>query len=302
MNKRYTISRRFLIFWTIFIGIGAVAGSIGMLVDPSGKAMGMDSMLPYFQVLPFADKLFQNLIFSGIMLLIVNGISNIVACVFLFLKKKIGVVLGMIFGITLMMWIVIQFIIFPLNFMSTIFFIFGFLQFITGVVCLIGLKQSEFRFDDKIYKNIGKDSKKIVVFFSRMGYTKKLAYEIADEKGAEILEIKTTEKIDGNLGFWWCGRFGMHRWGMNFEKTNFNPSKYDEITICSPIWVFSLSSPVRQFCIENAGKIKKVNYVFTHFMSCKFNNIALKLDQLLKVEHNDFHSFRCRFGKLREIK
>ncbi len=302
MNKRYTISRRFLIFWTIFIGIGAVAGSIGMLVDPSGKAMGMDSMLPYFQVLPFADKLFQNLIFSGIMLLIVNGISNIVACVFLFLKKKIGVVLGMTFGITLMMWIVIQFIIFPLNFMSTIFFIFGFLQFITGVVCLIGLKQSEFKFDDKIYKNIGKDSKKIVVFFSRTGYTKKLAYEIADEKGAEILEIKTTEKIDGNLGFWWCGRFGMHRWGMNLEKTNFNPSKYDEITICSPIWVFSLSSPVRQFCIENAGKIKKVNYVFTHFMSCKFNNIALKLDQLLKVEHNNFHSFRCRFGKLREIK
>ena len=85
MNKRYIISRKILIFLTLFIGIGALAGSLGMLIDPSGKAMGMDEMLPYFQVLPFADKLFQNLIFSGIMLLIVNGITNVLATIFLFL-------------------------------------------------------------------------------------------------------------------------------------------------------------------------------------------------------------------------
>ena len=63
-NKKYNIARKILIFWTLFIGIGAVAGAVGMLADPSGKAMGMDAMLPYFQVLPFADVLFQNFIFS----------------------------------------------------------------------------------------------------------------------------------------------------------------------------------------------------------------------------------------------
>ena len=70
---RSQIAGRWLLFWTVFIGIGAVAGAMGMLLDPSGKAMGMDTMLPYFQVLPFADVLFQNYTFSGIALLIVNG-------------------------------------------------------------------------------------------------------------------------------------------------------------------------------------------------------------------------------------
>ena len=31
-----------------------------MLLDPSGRALGMDAMLPYFQVLPFADVLFTD--------------------------------------------------------------------------------------------------------------------------------------------------------------------------------------------------------------------------------------------------
>ena len=44
----------------LFIGVGAVAGSIGMFVDLSGNAIGMAAMLPYFQVLPFAEYLFQD--------------------------------------------------------------------------------------------------------------------------------------------------------------------------------------------------------------------------------------------------
>ena len=65
-----------------------------MLLDPSGRALGMDAMLPYFQVLPFADVLFRDLTFSGWALLIVNGLSNLTAACLLLAKKKAGVVLG----------------------------------------------------------------------------------------------------------------------------------------------------------------------------------------------------------------
>ena len=377
-NRRYVLSRRVLLFWTLFIGLGAVAGSLGMLVDPSGKALGMDAMLPYFQVLPFADVLFQNFVFSGIALLIVNGLSNLVASVLLFMHKKAGVVLGMTFGITLMLWIVIQFIIFPFNFMSTAYFVFGFLQFVTGFVCLAGLKQGEFVFNVVDYANIGKDRAKLVVFFSRLGYTRKLAYEIANGQGADILELATPERTKGNAGFWWCGRFGMHKWGMPLnwnasilngnslgetfgsgkdckkcvncesgqnekgEKGGQNKqlcengkdiingescevgesvsntkesgescgmindfidlSKYEEITICSPIWVFGVSAPIKQFCLEAKGKVKCVNYVFTHFMRCKFENVANELDEILQVKHKSFKSFTSRFGSLKELK
>lgn len=302
MNKKYDILRKILIFWTLFVGIGALAGAIGMFCDPSGKALGMDAMLPYFQVLPFADKLFQNLVFSGVMLLLVNGATNFVAAGLLFAKKKAGIILGMTFGITLMLWITIQFVIFPFNFMSTAFFIVGLLQFATGYACFVRFSQSQFSFDEKNYKNIGQDKTKIVVFFSRQGGTKKLAYEIANEQGAEILEIKTTEKIDGDLGFWWCGRFGMHKWGMPLSPTNFDPSKYDEITICTPVWVFATCSPVREFCKSYRGKLLNVNYVSTHFMSIKFKRIAKELDTLLAANHKSYRSFRNRFGKTKEIK
>lgn len=38
--SRFEPTRKALIFWTLFIGIGAVCGAVGMLVDPSGKAFG----------------------------------------------------------------------------------------------------------------------------------------------------------------------------------------------------------------------------------------------------------------------
>ena len=132
MRSRYNTARRILIFWTLFVGIGAVGGAAGMLIDPSGKAMGMDAMLPYFQVLPFADTLFCDFTFSGFALLIVNGLTNLTAAVLLLRRKRSGVILGGVFGVTLMLWICIQFYMFPLNFMSTAYFIFGLAQAITG--------------------------------------------------------------------------------------------------------------------------------------------------------------------------
>ena len=138
-HSRFQTARKLLIFWTFFIGLGAVAGAAAMLIDPSGRALGMDAMLPYFQVLPFAEVLFQNFIFSGWALLIVNGLSNLTAACLLLAKKKAGVVLGGIFGVTLMLWICIQVYIFPLNFMSTLYFLFGLCQAATGYAAWIFL-------------------------------------------------------------------------------------------------------------------------------------------------------------------
>ena len=142
-TSRYNTARKWLIFWTLFIGIGAVAGGLSMIIDPSGKALHMDGMLPFFQVLPFADVLFQDFLFSGFALLIVNSLTNLTAAVLLLRKKKLGIILGGIFGITLMLWICIQFYMFPLNFMSTAYFVFGLCQAVTGYLAWRFRKQEE---------------------------------------------------------------------------------------------------------------------------------------------------------------
>ncbi len=296
MKSRAAAARRLLIFWTLFIGIGAVAGAVGMLSDPSGKAMGMDAMLPYFQVLPFADILFRDLTFSGFALLIVNGLTNLTAAVLLFLKRKSGIVLGGIFGVTLMLWICIQFYMFPFNFMSTIYFIFGFCQAATGYAAWIFSKQEAFSVRKADYPHIGTNPKRLVVYFSRMGYVKKLALEEAERTGAEIYEVRSTEKTDGTLGFWWCGRFGMHRWAMPIEPIRVDLTAYEHITVCAPIWVFALAAPMRAFCKEAAGKVQEADYLLVHHTAGEYKNAADEMDTLLGITHTFLRSVQCKTG------
>ena len=295
--SRYRPARRALLFWTIFIGIGAVAGSSAMLIDPSGGLMGMDAMLPYFQKLPFAEIVFQDFVFSGISLLIVNGISNLTAAGLLIANKRIGAVLGRVFGITLMLWICIQFYMFPLNFMSTAYFIFGFIQAITGYMTVVFYDQEHFTVSESDYPNIGSDPTKLVVYFSRMGYTKKRALEAADRTGAEIYEVRAAERTSGTLGFWWCGRYGMHRWAMPIEDIGVQLEKYDHVTVCSPVWVFNLCAPMREFCKKASGRIRSADYIIVHHQKSLYANAADEMDRLLGLKDTPAVSVCCCEGR-----
>ena len=295
--SRYRPARRALLFWTVFIGIGAVAGASAMLIDPSGGLMGMDAMLPYFQKLPFAEIVFQDFVFSGISLLIVNGISNLTAAGLLIANKRIGAVLGGVFGITLMLWICIQFYMFPLNFMSTAYFIFGFIQAITGYMTVVFYDQEHFTVSESDYPNIGSDPTKLVVYFSRMGYTKKRALEAADRTGAEIYEVRAAERTSGTLGFWWCCRYGMHRWAMPIEDIGVQLAKYDHVTVCSPVWVFNLCAPMREFCKKASGKIRSADYILVHHQKSLYANAADEMDRLLGLADTPAVSVCCREGR-----
>ncbi len=301
IKSRFKAARIFLIFWTLFIGIGAVAGAFGMLSDPTGKNMGMDAMLPYFQVLPFADIVFQDFRFSGWALLIVNGLSNLTAAGLLFAKKPSGVVLGGTFGVTLMLWICIQFYMFPPNFMSTIYFIFGAAQAATGYAAWIFKKQESFCIRLADYPNIGTNPKRSVVFFSRMGYVRKLAYEEAERTGATVYEIKAAERTEGTLGFWWCGRYGMHKWSMPIKQIDVDFSQLEHVTICAPIWVFSLAAPVRSFCMQAAGKIREADYILVHHQNSAYENAAKEMDSLLGIHRTALRSVRCRTGTYKTV-
>lgn len=299
--KRDKITRNLLLFWTLFIGLGAVLGGTMMEIDPSGKAMGMDAMLPYFQVLPFSELLFQDFIFSGIALLIVNGATNLIASILIILKKKTGLILGCIFGFTLMLWIIIQFIIFPANFMSTIYFFFGLIQFITGYASIVSYMQAHEIFNIEYYPNVNKESSDVVVYFSRYGRAKKVAYEIANKSKSNIIELKTTERTEGVLGFWWCGRFAMHRWPMPL-KEKYDISHFNHITIVSPIWIFGMCSPIREFIKDNEGKFNSVSLVIVHFNPVKCEKALNEMEELCKVQALSKRSFISQLGHIREIK
>ena len=275
-----------LLIWCAFIGVGAYVGGICMLIKPDGSILQMESMLPYFTVLPFSDVLFKDYIFSGISLIIVNGITNTIAFILVLQNKKIGYVLGTIFGFTLMLWIIIQFIIFPSNLLDTLYFTFGCLQLLTGYIALVSYNQVNFIFDENEYQNINIESKTLVVYFSRLNYTKKIAYEKANGESSNIIEIKTNEKTSGYSGFWWCGRFGMHRWTMETMPLNVDLNSYDKVIIVSPIWVFRMCAPIRDFVIKNIEILnrKEVEVVFNHFNPWLPKGAIKELEKYLKIK------------------
>ena len=301
MKSRFEKARKALIFWTLWIGLGAVAGAACMLIDPSGKIMGMDAMLPFFQKMPLADVLFQNFVFSGISLLIVNGLTNLTAAVLLLRRKHAGVVLGGFFGITLMLWICIQFWLFPPNVMSTLYFLFGLAQALTGYAAWVFEQQETFAVHREDDPQIGTNPKRLVVYFSRMGYVRRKAFEEAACTGAEVYEIQAAERTEGTLGFWWCGRYAMHRWPMPIRPVTVDLTAYEHVTICSPIWAFALAAPVRAFCQAASGKIREADYLLVHFNPASYENAADEMDSLLGLKRTGFRSFVCRTGRFREM-
>ena len=82
-----------------------------------------------------------------------------------------------------------------------------------------------------------------------------------------ILEITKNERTKGDLGFWWCGRFGMHNWKMDINEKNINLDKYKNIIIVTPIWVFKMASPIRGFVDFYKEKLstKNITVIFNHF-------------------------------------
>ena len=197
-----------------------------------------------------------------------------------------------------MMWITIQFIIFPFNILSTSYFVFGLLQAVTGYACYIFYQQSLFSINESEYKNIGENKKEIVIYFSRMGYTKKIALEEANKRHAEVIELSTNEHTKGTSGFWWCGRFGMLNKPMVINEIDLNLEDYDKVIIVSPIWVFKVCSPINDFCNKYSGKINNVEYIFTHYMKHSFIKEADKLDNILEIKRTKFISICVRIGKV----
>lgn len=119
-------------FWTLFVGIGAVVGALMMWIDPSGKMWGMDQLLPTLQVLPFKDILFRNFVFSGFVLLFVNGVTQFFAAALLFRRNRYAGAACLLCGVILMMWIALEWVLWGFQALSNAYFVFGALEALTA--------------------------------------------------------------------------------------------------------------------------------------------------------------------------
>jgi len=140
MNASENVSKRFakaLGFLQLFIGLGAVAGGLGLVLEPSGANFGMPlEMLKYS---PFSDFLIP-----GIVLLLVNGLGSIAGCVSSFRLFYYAAEIALVLGAFLVSWIIIQvYWIHDFHLLHALYLSLGIIELILGYLLRNALRVSK---------------------------------------------------------------------------------------------------------------------------------------------------------------
>ena len=85
----------------VFIGIGAVGGGLGLVLEPGGENLGIPIELLH-------NSPFSNYLVPGIFLLAINGMGSLVGSVASFKRYKYAGETAMALGVFLVAWIILQ--------------------------------------------------------------------------------------------------------------------------------------------------------------------------------------------------
>jgi len=94
--------------------------------------------------------------------------------------------------------------------------------------------------------------KTLIVYHSRTGYTRRIARHLADRLGADLDEIRIVQPMHGVLGYAACAIEAMAGLAPALRPMRHKPADYDLVIVGTPVWFWSLSSPVRSW-LENFG-------------------------------------------------
>jgi len=84
-----------------FTAIGAIPAGAGYLLDTTGKGMGVSTEL-------LAHSPLNSFLLPGLFLLLINGLANLIGAYLSFTRNRYAGYAGLILGILLTLWIIIQ--------------------------------------------------------------------------------------------------------------------------------------------------------------------------------------------------
>ena len=106
--------------------IGAIPAGIGYLSDTSGAAMGVTPEL-------LRNSPLDSFLLPGLFLLLVNGLATATASVLSFMRNRHAGIAGLVLGILLTLWIIIQVSWIGLSsFLQPVFFFVGIAEAVLG--------------------------------------------------------------------------------------------------------------------------------------------------------------------------
>jgi flavodoxin len=90
-------------------------------------------------------------------------------------------------------------------------------------------------------------AKTLIVYHSRSGFTRRVARSLAARLDADLDEIRIVQTLDGPLGYVMCAIEALGGLAPALRPATKDPATYDMVVVGTPVWFWSLASPVRSW-------------------------------------------------------
>lgn len=105
--------------------------------------------------------------------------------------------------------------------------------------------------------------KTLVVFYSRSGTTRRIAIALSDALKCDLEEITEPKPRTGFLGYMRSLLEARRKQPSTIAPRKRDVSSYDLVIIGTPVWAWSLSSPVRAYLMATANRLPEVAFFCT---------------------------------------
>lgn len=142
--------------------------------------------------------------------------------------------------------------------------------------------------------------KTLVVYYSRKGYTEKVALARAKELGADFLAIDTLKTTVGYDGFINCMQAALTKKDMELFPYDTDVASYEKVIICAPIWRSDICAPMKTFMKKEKHNIQKAEYIFLHAFDESVQKAVDEADKILRLKRDKYTSIQCVLGKIKK--
>jgi menaquinone-dependent protoporphyrinogen IX oxidase len=106
-------------------------------------------------------------------------------------------------------------------------------------------------------------SKILVIFYSRSGTTRRIATALSATLGCSVEEIVESRRRDGFFGYCRSVIEARRKRLPNILTAKNDPSTFDLVVIGTPVWAWSVSSPIRAYLTADKDRLPAVAFFCT---------------------------------------
>jgi menaquinone-dependent protoporphyrinogen IX oxidase len=103
----------------------------------------------------------------------------------------------------------------------------------------------------------------LVIFYSRSGTTRRIATALSAALGGSVEEIAEDRGRSGFLGYLRSVIEARRKRSANIRPARNDPKSFDLVVIGTPVWAWSVSSPVRAYLTANKDRLPAVAFFCT---------------------------------------